>query len=98
MKELIVPIDFAGRIVLPKEIREELAIAPGDRFHVSADGGQVTLIPERGTTGLVRKGKALVFAAPGQAKISNAEVEHLIRDNRESLRGGGVVRGSRRRR
>jgi AbrB family looped-hinge helix DNA binding protein len=36
-----------GVPVLPKEIRQELAIKPGDTFKVSIKGGAVTLTPNK---------------------------------------------------
>ena len=63
-EDTLVPIDQAGRIVLPKNVRQELAIKPGDVFKVAIAGAAVTLTPSREKAGLVRKGKALVFSPP----------------------------------
>ena len=43
MKELRVPIDPAGRIVLPKEVREELALKAVDVFTVLVHGSDQVL-------------------------------------------------------
>src|SRR5271169_3198716 len=61
MKNLMLPIDQAGRIVLPKHVRQELAVKPGDTFKVSIHGSAVTLTPNKAAGGFLRKGKALVF-------------------------------------
>ncbi len=56
MKELV-PIDQAGRIVLPKAFRQELAIKAGDLLEVSVHGSSVTLVPKKEAAALVRKGR-----------------------------------------
>jgi AbrB family looped-hinge helix DNA binding protein len=78
MKELTVPIDQAGRIVLPKEVRRELAIKPGETLKVSVQGASVTLTPDREARGLVRKGKALVFSDGGGEVLREETVEGII--------------------
>jgi AbrB family looped-hinge helix DNA binding protein len=82
MKDVLVPIDQAGRIVLPKDVREELAIKPGDVLRVSVRGLGVTLTPNKEITGLVRKGKALVFSTAGEAVLSAETVEELLAGER----------------
>src|SRR5690348_16582082 len=83
MKELTVPIDQAGRIVLPKDVRRELAIKPGEMLKVSVHGASVTLTPDREATGLVRKGKALIFSARGGEVLSEEAVGRIIDETRE---------------
>ena len=82
MKESRVPIDQAGRIVLPKDVREELAIKPGDTFKVSIHGSSVTLTPNKQTVGFVRKGRALVFSTTGQETLSRKTVSRIVEENR----------------
>jgi AbrB family looped-hinge helix DNA binding protein len=83
MHEVTVPIDQAGRIVLPKEVRRELAIKPGEMLKVSVHGASVTLTPDREARGLVRKGKALVFSAGGGEVLSEEAVGRIIDEARE---------------
>ena len=78
MKDSIVPIDQAGRVVLPKNIREELAIKPGDTLKVSIVGSSVTLTPNRENAGFVRKGKALVFSTATDVTLSQKTVEAIL--------------------
>jgi AbrB family looped-hinge helix DNA binding protein len=82
MKDTLAPIDQAGRIVLPKHVRQELSIKPGDTFKVSIEGLAVTLTPNKASAGFVRKGKALVFSTPGEERIS----EETAREILESIR------------
>jgi AbrB family looped-hinge helix DNA binding protein len=82
MKHNVVPIDQAGRIVLPKSVRQELAIKPGDTFKVSIDGVAVTLTPNKERTGFVRKAKALVFSTAGNETLSEETVHEILESGR----------------
>src|SRR5437016_4036362 len=84
MKDLLIPIDPAGRVVLPKNVRQELAITPGDTFKVSIHGTAVTLTPTKETTGFVRKGKALVFSTTGKEILSEKTVNDILNNIRET--------------
>jgi AbrB family looped-hinge helix DNA binding protein len=42
-----VTLDKLGRIVLPKPLRDELHLAPGDALDLTVEGEQVTLRPRR---------------------------------------------------
>jgi AbrB family looped-hinge helix DNA binding protein len=99
MKDTLVPIDQAGRIVLPKHVRQELAIKAGDTFKVSIEGMAVTLTPNKESTGFVRKGKALVFSTAGEATLSEETVNEILesgRGERDSRNVEGLIRPNRR--
>jgi AbrB family looped-hinge helix DNA binding protein len=83
MKKSGVPIDQAGRIVLPKNVRQELAIKQGDTFKVSIQGSSVTLTPNQETVGFVRKGQALAFATTGQDTLSQETVSRIVEESRD---------------
>lgn len=95
MKDVLIPIDQAGRIVLPKGVREELAIKPGDVFKISINGTAVTLTPDKQSAGFVRKGKALVFSTSGGEVISQKSVNAILEEGREehAARIEGGLRG-----
>jgi AbrB family looped-hinge helix DNA binding protein len=65
-------MDKAGRIVLPKTLRQELRLEPGDTLELERAGAQITLRPVRGTGTLckeqgvwvLRLGQPLPSAAP----------------------------------
>ncbi len=80
------------RIVLPKHLRQELAIQPGDTFKVSVAGVAVTLTPNKESTGFVRKGKALVFSTPGNVTLS-AEAAREILESARAERDSRSVDG-----
>jgi len=91
MKNMTVPIDRAGRIVLPKGIRDDLAIKPGDTLTVSVHGSSLTLTPNKESTGFVRKGKALVFATAGGASLSNEMISSLLDEARDEQHGRSIT-------
>jgi AbrB family looped-hinge helix DNA binding protein len=41
-------MDKAGRVVIPKPLREELHLEPGDALELESGGEQITLRPARG--------------------------------------------------
>ncbi len=88
MKEMTIPIDQAGRIVLPKNVRQELAIKAGDTFKIAIHGSSVTLTPNKETAGLVRKGKALVFASRGNQMLSQEMVARVLDEGRDERHQG----------
>ena len=54
-------LDKAGRIVLPKPVREKLRIAPGDELELKTLDDQISLRPLRGTAQLRKKLGVWVF-------------------------------------
>jgi AbrB family looped-hinge helix DNA binding protein len=50
-----VTLDKAGRVVLPKPLRDELQLAPGDTLELESRGEQITLRPVRGDTPLQKE-------------------------------------------
>ncbi|MDB6112949.1 MAG: Antitoxin VapB40 [Pedosphaera sp.] len=88
MKDVFIPIDQAGRIVLPKHVRQELSIKPGDLLKVSVHDAGVTLTPNKEATGLVRKGKALVFSTTGDDTLGADSVNQLLQAEREEHAAG----------
>ena len=99
MKEVTIPIDQAGRVVLPKDVRRELAIKPGEMLRVTVQGGSVTLTPNRAPRGLVRKGKALVFSVGGGEVLNEEAVGRIVdemRDAQHAESGSGLEERKRR--
>jgi AbrB family looped-hinge helix DNA binding protein len=92
MSEVTVPIDKAGRVVLPKHIREELAIKPGDRLIISIHGNAVTLRPANDESGFIKRGRALVFSCEGADLLDNETVETIRAAERGSLLSGMATR------
>ncbi len=75
-----VTLDKAGRIVLPKPLREELHLEPGDTLEAETSDEQITLSPLRGTAGLRKKHGVWVYSA-GEP-LSDAVVQETLRQVR----------------
>jgi AbrB family looped-hinge helix DNA binding protein len=58
----IVTLDKAGRIILPKPLRDELHLGPGDTLDLSVEGEQVMLRPRRSSSPLQKKQGVWVFS------------------------------------
>src|SRR5256885_195219 len=82
MKDILAPIDQAGRVVLPKGVRQELAIKPGDMLKITVAGSTVTLTPTKRAAGFVKKGKVLVFTTGDDQVLSSATVNDVIEATR----------------
>jgi AbrB family looped-hinge helix DNA binding protein len=83
MKTETIQIDKAGRVVLPKPLREQFNLLPGDRLRLSVEGNGIRLEPTDAGGELVRKGSVLVFAGAFAEPITTAKVNELIEQDRE---------------
>jgi AbrB family looped-hinge helix DNA binding protein len=77
-------LDKAGRIVIPKPLREELHLEPGDALEMESAGEQITLRPVRGTGPLTKEHGVWIFHT-GQPLPASATDETLrkIREERD---------------
>jgi AbrB family looped-hinge helix DNA binding protein len=57
----VLTIDKAGRIVLPKPIRDELELRPGDALEIECKGEHLTLRPVRGNVQMRKEQGVWVF-------------------------------------
>ena len=69
-------IDQAGRIVLPKPIRDALGLLPGTRVDISAYGADAQILPADRTARLVEEDGVLVAA--GETPVDDEVVLALI--------------------
>jgi AbrB family looped-hinge helix DNA binding protein len=76
-----VTLDRAGRIVLPKGVRDELHLSPGDTLDFSVQGDEVTLRARRNSTPL-QKERGIRVLRTGKL-LSVRETDELLRDIRE---------------
>ena len=77
-------LDRAGRIVIPKPLRDELHLEPGDALELERAGEQIMLRPLRGTGPLTKEHGVWVFHT-GQslsAETTDKLLEH-IREERD---------------
>ena len=77
-------INKAGRVVIPKPLRKELHLEPGDALEMESAGERITLRPVRGTGPLTKEHGVWVFHT-GQALPASATDEMLqqIREERD---------------
>ncbi len=82
-------IDKAGRVVIPKPLREELHLEPGDSLEMESAGERITLRPVRGTGPLTKEHSVWVFHA-GQSLPASAtdEILRQIREERDLVNLG----------
>jgi len=83
MKNGTIQIDKAGRVVLPKPLREQFNLLPGDKLRLSVEGNGFRLEPTHAGGELVRKGSVLVFTGGFPEPITTAQVNDLIEQDRE---------------
>ena len=75
-----VTLDRAGRVVLPKTLRDELRLSPGDTLDLTVTGNEVTLRPRRGATPLQKERGVWVFRTG--KPLTAAETEETLRNIR----------------
>ena len=80
----IAEIDKAGRVVVPKKMRDVLHLRPGTRLHLRQVGETIVIEPESKPRGLYMKKGTLVYdAGPGPATDA---VEEIARDREARMR------------
>ena len=84
-------IDRAGRIVVPKPIREAANLRPGTEVEFRVQGGRVEIEPVPLTVSLQRRG-SLVVAVPeaDQPVVRAADVDKTLAQLRDGVRGAGT--------
>ena len=82
-------IDKAGRVVVPKKMRDVLHLRPGTRLHLRQEGETIVIELESKPRGLYMKRGTLVYdAGPGPASDAvdevamarNARMEAILSD------------------
>lgn len=83
-------LDKAGRVVLPKPVRDELQLRPGDSLELESSDQQIVLRPVRGTGPLGKRRGVWVFrtGAPLSAKTVSQAITEVRRDRDQNNLGG----------
>jgi len=88
-----VTIDKAGRVVLPKTLRDELRLAPGDTLDLTLQGEQVTLRPRRAVPPLQKERGVWVFRTGDPLTAQETrDALHGIREQRSRRNAGDARR------
>lgn len=87
-----VTLDKAGRVVIPKPVRDEMHLDAGDELELLFEGESLTLRPVRVLPRLRKKHGIWVFGGTG--RITPAETDSVVRGVREQRdrqnRGDGI--------
>jgi len=73
-------LDKAGRVVLPKPLRDRLQLAPGDTLHLEMEGERITLRPVRQNVMLKKELGVWVY----QGESTDASITDLLDCEREN--------------
>jgi AbrB family looped-hinge helix DNA binding protein len=78
MTSMMVVMDRAGRIVIPKELRDRLALRPDSEMEIDIEGQSIRLTPGRGPLRSLEvvDGWPVFQAVPGQT-LYDADVQRL---------------------
>jgi len=80
--ETKVTLDSAGRVLIPRALRDEMHLEPGDTLAVDSDGERVTLKPVRAESALRKERGVWVFRRG--TRISAAETDEALANLRSS--------------
>ena len=82
-----IKIDSAGRVVIPKTLRDRYGIVSGTELEIIADTDGITLIPSRAEHRIVRRGRVVAIdTGAGQAPADIFDLDAIRSDvvNRKS--------------
>lgn len=86
-----VTIDKLGRVVIPKALRDELRLVPGDTLELESQGDAMTLRPVRSESALRKEQGVWVFRRGGS--LAGTATDQVLEDLRESHdRASGMPR------
>jgi len=76
-----ITLDKAGRVVLPKPLRDELELSAGDTLELESRGEQIMLRPVRGSTPLEKERGIWVYRTG--RPLTAATTDQTLRQIRE---------------
>jgi AbrB family looped-hinge helix DNA binding protein len=84
-----ITVDKAGRVVLPKPVRDELQLQAGDSLELEILGQEITLRPVRAKMRLHREDGMWVFTSdePLPANLVEETTERVRREREEQILG-----------
>jgi AbrB family looped-hinge helix DNA binding protein len=72
-------LDKAGRVVLPKPMRDQMQLSPGDTLHLEHEGERITLRPVRPKAALKKECGIWVY----QGELSDTSISERIELERD---------------
>jgi AbrB family looped-hinge helix DNA binding protein len=84
-------IDKAGRVVIPKPLREELHLEPGDSLEMESLGEQIILRPARGTGPLTKEHGVWVFHS--DEPLTASATDDMLQQIREERDLANLAKG-----
>ena len=77
-----IEIDKAGRVVVPKQIRDTLHLTPGTKLNIRIEGNEIVLKHEAKPRGLYRKRGLLVYDTGRPAPEESVDWLKIDREER----------------
>lgn len=74
-----ITIDKFGRVLIPKEIRDQLGLQQGTSLSVKRSDDHLILTPKTEGSPMVRKGRLLVFQAVPEGDVTQAVKQDRLR-------------------
>lgn len=81
---MIITIDNAGRLVIPKVLREQFNLFPGSKLEIEASAGGMTLRPSDVEPALVRKQGILIHHGSAPSSLDVGAFVRAERDARHA--------------
>ena len=83
-------LDKAGRVIIPKTLRDEMHLEAGDTLELESEDGRITLRPVRPGSALRKEQGVWVFRRGGKAISSETTTQVLesIRNERDRVNRG----------
>jgi len=88
MRETTVQIDRAGRVMLPKQLRDRFRLRGGDTLAIEVLGDAIELRPTQGAGQLKRINGVLVFSGPRQISAGG----DVVMESREERIAGVILK------
>jgi AbrB family looped-hinge helix DNA binding protein len=90
-------LDKAGRVVLPKPVRDELQLRAGDSLELETSEESIVLRPRRGGVGLHKKQGIWVFSTgePISAEATDEALRQMRREREHGFLGNRPARSPR---
>ncbi len=82
-------IDRAGRLVLPKPVRQQLQLEPGESLEMESFDDYIVLRPVRGNASMHKKQGVWVFraGAPLKASVVRETIRRVRKDREQAVLG-----------